>query len=425
MKVLLFANVGTDYHGYYHVGDEAMFLEISHFYASNFPKATVSALVSLPIHRNQKLIQRRGSGWPDKKLPALKYFLTFNFKTLIWRKFGISFFTEEQQSYIQFIQTQDFIHFTGGGNLSSECEHWFYYALFVISTAKMLVKPVILTSQTIGPFSSWIDVFIATRVLNTVDSITLREHSDIQEKNLKRLGIRHPRFLRSLDAAYFLPVSPEISETSFRLKKKVLRIGLSLHERENNAKVLEKILNSALLPITKKNTPVEILLLPHMLNQHDEWDTAFMQKLIKGLPATFSIIIPTYTSLVNNKLEFATQIKALTNTCNLVISSRYHGVVFSLSQNVPCISIVDGEYQHIKNLEALRFLFDEDAESFIIDAHDPEAKRKVQTLIRTTLKTLPQIRKKLRSRNAILQKEYQMYLNNLVQEIRKIHTSQV
>lgn len=418
MRVLLFANVGTDENGYYHVGDEAMFLEMLRWYRSCVPTAQLSALVSLPLQYGSDVEETRGLGWPDTKAKALPYFLKLILKTAIFARFNFSLFTPEQKSFIEYLRRQDVIHFTGGGNLTSECGHWFYYALFVAGSARLLGKPVVMTSQTIGPFHSWIDQKIAIWILNMVQSITLREFSGEQQKWLRGLGLTRPLLSRSLDVAYFLPASCVVEDSSFDREKTTMRVGLALHSRKDNAQELKGMVIESMRQLAQKYEHLEVILLPHILNAHGDWDTKFMQEIASALPSSIRVVSPDYFSLVKDKAKIAHFVKECTGTCDVVISSRYHGVIFALSQNVPCIAITDGKYQTMKNLEALRFLFGDHAENFLISLDELSPKSLLVKKLYILLSRRSQIHGYLYKRNIVLRSQQQKYLQRLARQLQ-------
>lgn len=402
MNVLLFANVGTDKHGYYHVGDEAMFLEWYRLYRQFLPQTKLFALVSLPSYQNLQLTEQEGLPWPNNATYARTDFFKMLLKLYIQRIFHLSFFTMEQKSFIELIRQQDLIHFTGGGNLTSECGHWLYYALLVITVAYTFDIPVILTSQTIGPFSSWIDSTLTALVLNTVKIITLRVTTDSQQKQLRAIGIRNPLVMHSLDAAYSLPKTKTPAHSILPRKKNSVRIGISLHERGKNATLLESLLISMLTALQNEHRHIELLLLPHILDAKQNWDTEFMQRITANVDPKISILSPSYTTLVQNRSEIAGLIKAYTSTCDVVISSRYHSLIFALSENIPCISLVDGEYQTMKNAEAMCCFFD-DPNQYLIPIQVAFAGKRLLSMTRRLIASGANVKQELQKRNQRLQ----------------------
>lgn len=408
MKVLLFADIGTDWQGYYHVGDEAMFLQSVEFYQEFYPHAKLHALTSLPSHADLPISERRGLPWPQTLWAARLYFIKLVVKTLCYKIFRRSFFTSEQQNFIKFLFSQDLVHFTGGGNLTSECKHWMYYALTVACLSSLLNKPVLLSSQTIGPFSSWIDTRIAVWVLNMTDHIWLRTHTPQQSLWLQKAGVHPSKLSQSLDAAYFLlPL-----RTNRKISKK-FRIGLSLHDHHQSEEAQRSLLQQC-IKIALQKQHIELVLLPHVGNNNGKWDLEWMKKVIRELDPTISIDSPLEEiKHLSTTTTITCLTKSYTKSCNVVITSRYHGTIFALSQAIPCLSLISGEYQWMKNIEAYSFLFGSRASFFCIQSTDPQAKKKISHTFEYILLHHDELKHKLHKKNKVLRNEYTHHLSNL------------
>jgi polysaccharide pyruvyl transferase WcaK-like protein len=419
-RVLLFANTGTDGDGFIHVGDEAMFLEMHRFYRERFPQVQLSSLVGTPLYHHLALEERQGLNWPSTKKEARIYFLKLIFKCLAQKYIGISLFSDEQSDFVEFIRSHDLVHFTGGGNLTSECEQWFYYALFVAACSILFDKPVIMTSQTIGPFSSWIDAKLAYAVLNRVESIVLREFSGQQRDELRRNGLTGPEILNSLDAAFFLERHPRLEQQDEFQRSKVLRIGLSVHESRRNSAKIRQLLQNFLPNIAHQEGVIELLLLPHVLTQKRDRDEKFMSEVVDGLPDSVKIIAPNYYELVDKSADIPVAIKAATASCDVVVTSRYHGVIYALSENVPVLTIVGGRYQCMKNVEALRHVFEQKATAYLTLVQRVESTTVMMSQWERLRKNLADISKQIARRNDSLLAEYTVFLGQLEQKISRL-----
>lgn len=411
-KVLLFANVGSDIHSFYHVGDEAMFLEIYSFYQRNFPDAKLSALVSSPFRPYLNLSERLEFPWPRKTWVARLYFFKLIARQWLVKHTGISLFSGEQKDFIEFIKKHDVIHFTGGGNLNTECGFWLYYSLFITVVAQMYGRKVILSSQSIGPLS-WIDRVITLRFLNSVQSIMLREATDTHEKWLRQEGLDKPQIVRSLDAAYFFPPA----QIKLPKKKGVFRVGLSVHQRGNNTDKIESAVKTILSLVGAQYQTIEVLLLPHSISTAHNSDTLFLKTISSSLPPSIKIITPDYYSIGFGETEIAHVLRSYTASCDMLVSSRYHGVIFGLSADVPTLTIVDGEYQRMKNVEALRFVFGERALAFVVDLNSRRIRSDLQKGIYNVLNNLPKIATEIRERNKVLKEQYNDYLAWLKKQV--------
>ena len=368
MKVLLFGNIGTDKLGYYHVGDEAMFQAVYHFYHKYLPSVKLGTLVSSSLYKNSKLDERLDIPWPEDVISARLYFYKLIFKSYLLKYFKISLFSPAQQQFVRFVRSHNLIHLFGGGYLTSECGGWMYYGLLMIKLGSIFRIRTILTSHTIGPFNNMVDRQISRSVLNTASYISLRTESDLQTDDLIKQGIVNPSIFTSLDAAYFLETDTSLSH-NFAKQRAVLRVGLSLHGTSKDIHLLQQLLITNLTKLSQKRK-IEVMLLPHIIHEQIPWDLSFMQSVLSTLPSSIKVITPKYSSHSKDLSGIARMVKGLTSTCDIAISTRYHGVVFALSQSIPCLSIISNRYQVMKNSEALRFVFGENINPYLFSLHD-------------------------------------------------------
>lgn len=417
MRVLLFANTGTDQHGFYHVGDEAILQGSYYFYQKYFPHYALSTLTSGPLYSKYQLQEELGLAWPQDLWGARVYYVKLAIKTLLWRHFNLSLFSHDQKKFIEFIHSHDLVHLVGGGYLTSECGGWMYYGLLILNISSQLKIRTIMTSQTIGPFHSFFDRYLVVKAINTTEMITLRTKSTKQMLALKQMGITKPTINTSLDGAYFLP--SKLSKKSIILTtKKTLRIGLSLHAIEGKNVSLKQIIQEIMNATTETKKHIELLLLPHILHQQMSWDLSFMQKIVAELPPSIKIITPDYYSLASLS-ELSQIIKGLTATCDYVISSRYHGVVFALSESIPCLAIVGNAYQYMKNSEALRFVFNTRFKDYLIDLRTESAVEDARLSWKQLLANRSPLRIYIRKKNRLLSNVYDSYLVFLKQVIMR------
>lgn len=151
-KIILFADVGGhEDQQYYHVGDEAMLYETHRWYRKYHPAYTLTVFSWFPTHSDMRCTEVPHLRWPKGR--GSTYFLLLITKTLLWRLLDKSYFSKTELAVVTTIQQHDRIHFTGGGNLSSQFRPWLYYCFFVLFVAKLLRKEIIVTSQTIGPLT--------------------------------------------------------------------------------------------------------------------------------------------------------------------------------------------------------------------------------------------------------------------------------
>lgn len=386
MKVLLFANIGSDENGFYHVGDEAMFYETYRWYKKTYPKTEITSLSSLPNNPNLNIVDITIpiSFWSLSKRKSIIYFSKLVVKFIFFHFFKKNYFADNEFLLVSLINKQDRIHFSGGGNLASLFPNWLYFAFFIIFIGTFLKKQIVLTSQTIGPF--WgIDRLFALFILNFPTLIAVRQKT--YGKNvLLKYGVFRPKIVEALDASYTLS-----TRSIYQLRKntEAIRIGLSLCRwKSYDNKLIDAV--TQLMKRVSNKFRLEVLVIPHVIvRNEDECDTGFMKKIIARFPKKIKVITPTYNQLMNSSVEPAMTIKYLTSKMNLLISSRYHGLIFALSSNVPCLALSMGEYYQIKMVGALKFFYENGWEKYLVSLDKKNSHREI---VDKTIYLLSQLR---------------------------------
>lgn len=385
-KILLFADIGGhEQERYYHVGDEAMFQETSNWYLSNLPHWKISALTWSTKKKNGINFSPHLL-WLQK--PSWLFFLLFILKILIYKIFTLSLFSKIESTWFQNIKNQNLIHFSGGGNLSSNFRKWLYYCFIVLLVAKLFKIKVILTSQTLGPFNKF-DLIIAQFLLGQAQLIGIRSKID-NLSIFSQLNISQTKLVSMLDSAYV----PQSTSTKTK-NKNYFRIGLSLHQwKSTNSKT--KHLMKALLKKIKSQYPVRLILIPHHISQNK-----------KGTDIDYMKSIMTPPSLTSKKswakicYKFANHhspnklVKAVTAKVDLLITSRYHGLVFALSQNIPTIAINYDQYYKNKNIGILEMIYENNFGKYTVDFSDKKNKSDFSTKVSFLLKNNAKEKKKL------------------------------
>jgi polysaccharide pyruvyl transferase WcaK-like protein len=362
MKVLLLANIGSGSAGFYHAGDEAMFYQTYKWYRREFTHTSLGVF-SLPRVRSLPALKiHTPLPWPSHDTAALIYFFKLVLKVLVYKIARISLFTETQYACISVIQQYDRLHFTGGGNLTSEFKSWLYYAYFLIFTAWILGKEVILSSQSIGPFTLF-DTVISTIILNLSKEIGLREIIT-NKYPLSKYGIFLPRIHSDVDAATHISANTRYALSN---QPTYFRIGLSLHDWKSYGSHIEQATLNVIKAIHSKQ-PVELVLIPHVFTTDmRQFDMRFMLQLIKRVSKNINVIIPSYEELTQSATEPASTIKTLTSSVDVLISTRYHGLVFALATNTPVVGFhLDAYYNH-KNKKLLEFYKNHDCSCWFIN----------------------------------------------------------
>ena len=401
MKILLFANIGSSSNNFYHVGDEAMFLETYRWYQQHHPSYKISILTSQPNHQHLNIKEIINP--LDFQFIGKKQILSIFVKTILFTFLNQNLLNQKELTLIELIKKQDRIHFCGGGNLTSIYPLWLYYSLIILVISLIFSKDIVLTSQTIGPFN-FIDKILSYLILNRARIVAVRGHAD----TLKNLGIRSPKIFNMLDAAYGLPTLTN----KILPNKNKFRIGLSLH-KWGKSQTFYNALVKSLISISKKHS-IELVFIPHVIvNDKDDWDMGFMNSLFNKKTTNLTITKPNIQDILSSTPEPAYYIKALTGTLDLLISTRYHGIIFALSQNIPTLTFTPDIYYSDKNSNALKLYYPKNFRAYSFS----NSNKNIRTAI---IRTLDNIIKNSQKENLYLQKinlkllkNYDLFHNNL------------
>lgn len=381
----MFADIGSNSEGFYHVGDETMFLATYEWYKKNYPSCRITILSRSIYHRGLKLDEYLHFPYHFKSWREF-YFIKFFSKIFLWRIFKIDYFDEEELRLVNVVSSQDIVHFCGGGNLYSIYFPWFYYSLIVMLVARVSRKRLILTSQTIGPL--WgVDRLWAMIFLNLPYLIGVRE-DNVGKFSLINFGVLFPKVVGMLDGAYGF-VEKE-GKKGIRKKGK-LKIGLSIHKAEGYEKKLEQAVKVLLRRLSREYV-LEVELIPHVLFKKGEGDLAYMKEMVRGLNLGRRIRL----------VDEAALVKRLTSSVDLLLTTRYHGAVFGLAANVATIAFVWDSYYRRKNTKVMEFYHENGAGNYLVDLNESKLGRVLSDRTFSIVTNLSQEREKLRVSNSRL-----------------------
>jgi len=251
----------------------------------------------------------------------------------------------------------------GGGNLIQDVTSTrsLMYYLTTIYLAKHIGLKVMLYANGIGPISRSSNRYFASKIMNLVDIITLREEASSLE--LKSLGVKNPEILVTSDPALGLePISSEETE-KILIKEKISAdtplIGFSIR-KWGGYDVYSHIIAQA-ADYMEETYNVKSVFIP----LHFPSDLAVAEDIASKMKNTPFII---------RKMYEAEVILGIMKKLDLVLGMRLHALIYSVSLSVPVIGLiydpkVQGFLEYVKqpsagnvsdlDLENLKKLIDE------------------------------------------------------------------
>ncbi len=397
-RVLLVGDVGEKIPGWYHIGDEAMVYQNYWLYrrAGNFEitlltwneardslEAACERLWQMPTgakgaHEIDRLLYR--ARW-HSRLPLIPI-------------------SPLLAKYIELIRAHDLIHISGGGNLNSLFPLELYVRALLVQLAKLFNKPVLASSQTIGPLTSVDDERVLLRVLNSLDILTLRDARQSREL-VRRLVPTHPRISVEIDDAFFLDPIPFNALAPFWISppedSRALRVGISL---QPDGKCIADAIVQALNRLAEHRR-LEIHFIPHLIVANDQTDDVpYMKQIAARTGEHIRHRVITGADLYDHPEPHKEKIiKGLTGAMDILLATRYHALVFALSSGVPALALNLGAYYATKNLGLLEMILGEHATDYALDAADVTASQIVERLQRLDAQREP-IRTTLQNRRA-------------------------
>jgi polysaccharide pyruvyl transferase WcaK-like protein len=255
--------------------------------------------------------------------------------------------TQEEPSITQMVDavhSADGVLISGGGNLSSTWPQHLFERVALIRIANILNKPIAISGQTIGPNLDGEHALLLAQTLPLVNFIGIRELDSM--RLALSLGISPSKLEYQVDDA--MHMTPEAPENATDVLKQPYA-AVTLHtfaipQEEDHALA---VLADQLERIAD-HTGLHLLFIPHV--GQDNSGTTFSdlrvgQKLLSLLkdPARMTVL----------GVENARRVIWRTQHAAMVISTRYHPLVFALAGGIPSLAIYTDEYTRIKLQGAL------------------------------------------------------------------------
>jgi polysaccharide pyruvyl transferase WcaK-like protein len=240
----------------------------------------------------------------------------------------------------------DGVVISGGGNLSSTWPDLLYERVGLLHLARIFGKPAVVLGQTIGP-QLGVDERLLTEAICSARFVGLRERPSAALA--LELGVRPERIWYQSDDALFFEGNAEIAPLSSRMSavSGAPRIAVTIDPQVRaTGKAIFGALVSQLRELSE-TTGAILILIPHAFgNESAEGpsDLTEARLLAERLGLSHTVVAPGLD---------AGRVRQLTGEAALVISSRYHPIVFGLAAGIPSLGIYGDEYCRIKLQGAL------------------------------------------------------------------------
>lgn len=204
----------------------------------------------------------------------------------------------------------------------------------------LLRKPIILYSQSIGPFATPFQGWIIRVVLNKTQLIFVRE--DHTMVTLKTIGVKANLVIRTIDAGFLFDSNKEFQLSDFIENTEILKsktlIGITVRKwlNQESQEKFEKAISFFIDKITSFES-VDIIFIPQVTSTiHNDDDRNVANRIV---------------SLVTNKQHVINcteaydhyKLKRLYSCLDFLVGTRFHSVIFSLTSYVPALAI---EYEY-------------------------------------------------------------------------------
>lgn len=243
------------------------------------------------------------------------------------------------------IADADAVLIAGGGNMNAHFRHHLYERVAFTRLARTHAKPLIVTSQTIGPFLSARDRVLIGEVIDYAAEFGVRD--DESYRLAVELGSSDSRIHRIDDDALLLPHADRVPLPASITRSYIVasftsdpgKSGLDRHE------YLDTV--AALLDSLAVELDADVLLVPHVgslkgppMKGDELSDRSIVERSASGRITALAPVT-------------AREVAALMAGCVLSVSTRYHPLVFGPNAGVPTIGIALSYYSSVRMRGAL------------------------------------------------------------------------
>lgn len=235
----------------------------------------------------------------------------------------------------------------GSGSFNSYWWHdWVYPKTACAIAARLAGKPVLMTSQGVGPFDHILDRMVAGLFFRTATFLGVRD-ADRSANVILHLGAPADRIWQTGDDALLLPVLSEAEVEALleaeELPHAELLIGVNVRDASNYSSQFHEsglgTLATALAEVAVRHR-ARLVFIPI---SYDPWNDD--RKSAEALAAAIGERAP--VTIVRNERS-AAELRTLIGHMSICVGTSYHFLLFALSGNVPSIGLYRNAYYRQK-----------------------------------------------------------------------------
>lgn len=333
-------------------GDAALVSVLIHDLKRKFKSANITILRLEAVKKNGKF-----EGVPEKPsfmyyvankyhnpLAKLGYALYMMSVTLLWaiwyRRTGRSLYLPAHlRDVAKLYQQADLVIPVGGGYIRSRKGLAMRFniplLLHPLLVGYLLGKPTVLYSQSVGPFQNTLEKLMVAFVLKRMTLILLREDTSVAL--LAGLGVAS-NVTRAIDSGFLLRSTEKINiRKSYSIPRDKLLIGVTVRSwlKGEAQTSYEKAVANSLDTLTE-TANAHVVFIPQVTASKGD-DDRLVSRRVCGFMRSKQAV-----TLIDDTPDHH-RIKALYDNLDLLLGTRFHSVIFSLTSLVPVLAI---EYEH-------------------------------------------------------------------------------
>lgn len=266
------------------------------------------------------------------------------FLNKLTRKLGYGFLSNNAKQTINQMKEMDAFFVKGGGFIhsSGKITDWYtiYYSLFHVALAQSLGKPVYVMPNSFGPFKAKGVEGLVKKILGKCELVTVRE--SISKKQMDQIGVDT---MLTPDLGFYLNKNEESVKVLDKIRvkhpdKKLVAITARPYRFPNSENPKERYSEyiSSLVEFSNwlySNDYLPVFIDHTLAIKEHENDSSAIKEIIEQLDRN-------HYAYIANRDYNCRDLKGIYSGMDFVVGTRFHSVIFSLSETIPSIALTYG-----------------------------------------------------------------------------------